>query len=210
MAAKKRAENRAVSAPGLGSGGDGVVPAAPSARGRPKGTRQRVGLLATILLDSYDAIWVHTELKRARIELEREVERRTASLREQEERLRAILNAPDDAIITIRQNGIIESVNPAAERMFGYSSDAMIGQNVKMLMPAPYRREHDQYLARYLRTGEKRSLSMKKSAISQSAARVLIVDDHPAVREALSIRRPRTCMPAFRRRGRKTFISAPA
>src|SRR6516165_2315896 len=55
MAAKKRAENRAVSARGF----NGVVPLASPTRDRPKGTRQPAGLLATILLDAYDAIWVH-------------------------------------------------------------------------------------------------------------------------------------------------------
>jgi two-component system sensor kinase FixL len=108
-----------------------------------------------------------TALKRSRSELEREVERRTASLREQQERLRAILNAPADAIITIRHNGVIESVNPAAERIFGYSANAMIGQNVKMLMPAPYSGEHDQYLARYLETGEKRVIGTSRDVMAR-------------------------------------------
>jgi two-component system CheB/CheR fusion protein len=72
-----------------------------------------------------------------------------------EERLRAVMNAAADAIINIDPTGIIQSVNPAAERMFGYTASEMIGQNVKMLMPAPYREEHDGYLASYLRTGEK-------------------------------------------------------
>jgi two-component system CheB/CheR fusion protein len=108
-----------------------------------------------------------TELKRSRTELEKEVERRTASLREKEERLRAVLNAPDDAIITIRHNGSIESVNPAAERMFGYSAAALIGQNVKMLMPAPYHTEHDDYLARYLRTGEKRIIGIGREVTAR-------------------------------------------
>jgi PAS domain S-box-containing protein len=48
----------------------------------------------------------------------------------------------------------MQRVNPAAEQMFGYPAAEMIGQNVSMLMPSPYREEHDGYLARYLRTGE--------------------------------------------------------
>ena len=64
-------------------------------------------------------------------------------------------NTAADAIITIDGHGVIQSVNAAAERMFGYAAAEMIGQNVKMLMPAPYREEHDRYLARYLQTGEK-------------------------------------------------------
>jgi PAS domain S-box-containing protein len=95
-----------------------------------------------------------TERKRALTHLEQEVERRTAALQESESRLRAILNAPDDAIITIDHHGIIDSVNPAAERMFGYAAAEMIGQNVKMLMPPPHRQRHDGYLEHYLATNE--------------------------------------------------------
>ncbi len=76
--------------------------------------------------------------------------------RDREARLAAILGTAADAIITIDVHGAIQSVNAAAERMFGYTAVEMIGQNVKMLMPAPYRDEHDRYLARYLQTGEER------------------------------------------------------
>jgi two-component system CheB/CheR fusion protein len=79
---------------------------------------------------------------------------------ESEDRLRTIVNTAVDAIITIDESGIIDSVNPAAEQMFGYSATEMIGQNVKMLMPSPYREEHEGYLARYLRTGEKRIIGI--------------------------------------------------
>jgi PAS domain S-box-containing protein len=76
-------------------------------------------------------------------------------LRESQERLRAVVETAVDAIITIDEGGLIDSVNPAAERMFGYLATEMIGQNVRMLMPLSYREEHDSYLARYLRTGKK-------------------------------------------------------
>jgi two-component system CheB/CheR fusion protein len=79
---------------------------------------------------------------------------------ESEYRLRTIINTAVDAIITIDEHGTIGSVNPAAERMFGYPAAEMIGQNVGMLMPPPYREEHDGYLARYLRTGEKRIIGI--------------------------------------------------
>ena len=69
------------------------------------------------------------------------------------ERLRAILQSAVDAIITIEESGAIGSVNPAAERVFGYARSELIGRNVSMLMPSPYREEHDHHIANYLRTG---------------------------------------------------------
>jgi PAS domain S-box-containing protein len=72
-----------------------------------------------------------------------------------ESRLQAILDTAADAIITIGHDGIIQSVNPATERMFGYTAAEMVGQNVAMLMNSPYREAHDSYIARYLQTREK-------------------------------------------------------
>lgn len=71
-------------------------------------------------------------------------------------RLKAVLDATVDAIITIDAHGIIESVNPAAERMFGYTPAQMLGSNISMLMAAPHREHHDRYIQRYLMTGERR------------------------------------------------------
>jgi two-component system sensor kinase FixL len=75
-------------------------------------------------------------------------------------RLQSILETVPDAIIVIDERGLIESFSAAAERTFGYSSSEVVGRNVSMLMPVPYRDEHDSYLARYLRTGEKRIIGI--------------------------------------------------
>jgi PAS domain S-box-containing protein len=69
--------------------------------------------------------------------------------------MQAILNTATDAIITMDIHGIIQSVNPASARMFGYAAGEMVGQNVRLIMPSPYREEHDSYLRRYLQTGNK-------------------------------------------------------
>jgi PAS domain S-box-containing protein len=82
------------------------------------------------------------------------------ALRDREARLAAVLATAADAIITIDERGIISSVNPATERMFGYATDELVGRNVKVLMPPPYRDEHDGYLGRYVTTGVKRIIGV--------------------------------------------------
>ncbi len=83
------------------------------------------------------------------------------------ERLRAILHAAVDAIVTIEESGAIESINPAAERAFGYARDELIGRNVSVLMPSPYREEHDRYIAQYLRTGKARIIGIGREIEAQ-------------------------------------------
>ena len=75
------------------------------------------------------------------------------ALSDSDERLRAILETAVEGIITIDEHGIIESFNPAAVAIFGYSAVEAIGQNVKLLMPEPFRHEHDGYLGNYRHTG---------------------------------------------------------
>ena len=75
------------------------------------------------------------------------------SLEETASHYKAILETTVDAIITIDSQGIVQTFNAAAEKIFGYRAEEVIGNNVKMLMPEPYQSEHDGYIGRYLKTG---------------------------------------------------------
>jgi PAS domain S-box-containing protein len=81
--------------------------------------------------------------------------------------LQAILESAVTAILAIDSAGRIQTVNPATERMFGYSAGEMLGQPINMLMPEPYRTQHDGYLARHLTTGEKRIIGIGREVEGQ-------------------------------------------
>ncbi|MGE3958651.1 MAG: PAS domain S-box protein [Vicinamibacterales bacterium] len=78
----------------------------------------------------------------------------------QETFLHTIVNVVVDGIITIDQDGTITTVNAATERIFGWDESELVGRNVKVLMPDPYRHEHDGYIERYQRTGEARIIGI--------------------------------------------------
>jgi PAS domain S-box-containing protein len=88
-------------------------------------------------------------------------------LRDTEERLRAILQTAVEGIITIDEHGIVESMNPAAEQIFGFAAAEVIGKNVSALMPSPYRQEHDTYMANYLRTGKAKIIGIGREVVGQ-------------------------------------------
>ena len=78
----------------------------------------------------------------------------------QEAHLRSILETVPDAMIVIDERGYILSFSAAAERMFGFVEDEVLGENVSILMPSPDRERHDGYLERYIRTGERRIIGI--------------------------------------------------
>lgn len=75
-------------------------------------------------------------------------------------RLQAIIETAVDGIIAINERGIIESVNPASCKIFGYTEGEMVGQNVSMLMPQPHKQSHDGYMLNYLTTGERKIIGI--------------------------------------------------
>jgi two-component system CheB/CheR fusion protein len=81
-------------------------------------------------------------------------------LEEREARLSALVDAAPEAIITTDEHGIVGSFSPAAQSMLGYTEPEVIGQNVKMLMPKAHSDRHDEYMTRYLETGERRIIGI--------------------------------------------------
>lgn len=88
-------------------------------------------------------------------------------LREREAWLRSILETVPDAIIVIGERGLVEEFSPAAQRLFGYASEEVLGRNVSMLMPSPYRERHDTYIQNYLSTGIRRIIGIGRIVVGR-------------------------------------------
>lgn len=81
--------------------------------------------------------------------------------------LEAIIDHAIDGIITIDNRGLIESINPAASSLFGYSAEEVIGNNVSMLMPEPDHSRHDSYIDNYKRTGHKKIIGIGREVLGK-------------------------------------------
>ena len=92
--------------------------------------------------------------------LKRELERREALLQ-------SILDTVPDGLVVIDRRGIVQSFSPAAERMFGYTADEIIGRNVSVLMPGNHAAAHDGYLERYLSSGERRIIGIGRIVVAR-------------------------------------------
>jgi len=90
-----------------------------------------------------------------------------SALQEREARLQSILETAPDAIIVIDDQGVIESYSSAAQRLFGFTAEEAVGENVRILMPSPYRERHDSYLRHYLDTGERRIIGIGRVVVGQ-------------------------------------------
>jgi two-component system sensor kinase FixL len=93
--------------------------------------------------------------------------RAQAALLERETHLQSILDTVPDAMVVIDAQARIQSFSATAERLFGYRADEVAGKNVSLLMPSPYREQHDHYMGRYLATGEKRIIGRSRVVIGQ-------------------------------------------
>src|SRR4029077_18662632 len=89
------------------------------------------------------------------------------ALREGAARLRALIATAVDGVILIDAHGVVQIFNPACEKLFGYSAEEVIGENIKMLMPAPYRHEHDRYMPNYRNPSQPKIIGIGREVIGR-------------------------------------------
>jgi two-component system, LuxR family, sensor kinase FixL len=91
----------------------------------------------------------------------------TEDARYRQAQLQSILDTVPEAMIVIDDHGLMRSFSLTAERLFGWAADEVIGKNVSILMPSPYRQEHDSYLHRYLGTGDRRIIGIGRIVVGE-------------------------------------------
>ncbi len=115
--------------------------------------------------------------------------RSESAVRDQAERLRAILETAVEGIITIDERGTIESFNPASEKIFGYQASEVIGKNVSVLMSTPHREQHDGYLENYRHTGHAKIIGIGRETFARKKDGTLFPMDLSVSEVKLSDRR---------------------
>ena len=129
-----------------------------------------VGLLINMYYLFNKAEQNATELRLSNEELDIEIKERKLAekaLLDSKEQANAVVDNIVDGIITIDEKGLLESFNPAAEKIFGYTAEEVIGKNLKILMPEPYHSEHDSYLQSYRETGEAKIIGYGREVIGK-------------------------------------------
>ncbi|MEO5806730.1 MAG: PAS domain S-box protein [Devosia sp.] len=131
------------------------------AAGQPPAAAAATNLF--LLLTGIVVSWLANALRQ-----EREKSRQTlVTITRQQDHLQSILDTIPDATVVIDAAGLVESFNIAAVRQFGFQPSEVIGRNISMLMPEPYKEQHDGYLNRYLTTGEKRIIGIDRVVVGQ-------------------------------------------
>ncbi len=141
----------------------------------PTLTATALGLVASLLVLRGEALQVGSLLQLAIFAVTGPLvglagERRRidgADARARQAHLQSILDTVPEAMIVIDSNGIIRSFSAAAKRLFGWSAEEAIGRNVNMLMPSPFREEHDGYVGRYLATNERRIIGIGRIVVGE-------------------------------------------
>jgi two-component system, LuxR family, sensor kinase FixL len=157
-------------AAGLGGWGPGLMATALGAllglTVNPAGSQimvEEIASAAAFALIGTSIAWSGEQLQRNRMRAA--VSARDALAREAH--VTSILSTIPEAMVVIDERGIIQSFSSAAERQFGYTAPEVVGTNIKYLMPSPYRENHDSYLERYLRTGERRIIGIGRVVVGE-------------------------------------------
>jgi two-component system, LuxR family, sensor kinase FixL len=150
-----------------------IVPPFETERVRKDGTRIQVSLTVSPIRDSTGRVVGASRIARDITERKKMEQ----ALRESEAKARGILDTAVDAIITIDARGMIESFNKAAERLFGYAPQDVIGKNVSSLMPDPFKSEHDGYLRNYCETGRAKIIGIGREVVAQRSDGTLFPAD---------------------------------
>ena len=117
-------------------------------------------------MDTLDKILVKVDGTKLKKEIRKWEQNFLKKIEYEKARTQAIIETAVDGIITINGKGIIQSLNKSAETIFGYRSDELIGHNVNVLMPEPYKSNHDSYIENYFRTGRKISIGKGVEALA--------------------------------------------
>lgn len=135
----------------------------------PMSARDIIEIAAFVIVSS-GICWWGSRLYANRLSLShatQELIETSDDLRARQAHLSSILQTVPSAMVVINEHGLIQSFSATAERLFGYPASEIVGQNIKLLMPGPYRNGHDGYLQRYLMTGEKRIIGMGRIVVGE-------------------------------------------